>query len=99
MMNAYFTDDVVLVQATGRDQYGKAKTETTTTVKGRFEWRTKVIRNRAGEEVTSAARVYLPSTATLTHEDKIRVGGVDRLILDIQEARDFSLSHYEVYIA
>jgi hypothetical protein len=96
MINAYMNDDITLKVAS-LDTWGRA-TYTEVAIKGRFEYRTKMIRNIKGQQVVSMAKVYLASRA-LDHADKIVYGGKEYSILNIEQVKDFSNKFIKVDLA
>jgi hypothetical protein len=119
MMNAYCVDIIVINKHGGNDSWGDPTSGETVYIKGYVEWKTRLVRNQKGEEVTSTVMVYLPKRGVwnalgrrLSYEDRISIdaGGVDvygdvpdnsldRAIISIQQPKDFSHPHYEVYLA
>lgn len=97
MINAYMQDTITVSQVT-YDQWGKA-TKSNTTVKGRIEFRTKLVRNLQGEQVVSSAKVYLSTISGLGHEDKITYDGKEYSILNIEHVKDFSTKFIKVDLA
>lgn len=96
MINAYMNDSVTLKTAT-LDQWNKA-TYVSTVLKGRFEFKTKMVRNLQGEQVVSSARVYL-ANREIGHNDKIVYDGKEYVILNIEEKKDFSTKFLRVDLA
>lgn len=96
MINAYMTDNLTLRTVT-LDKWN-APTNSDVLIKGRFEFKTKLIRNLQGEQVVSTAVVWLPLT-TITHKDKIIYEGVVYSILNITEAKDFSKRFLKLLVA
>jgi hypothetical protein len=96
MLNSYMTDDIT-IKAVTYDQWG-SPTESEIEVKGRFEFKTKLVRNQAGEQVVSSANVMLP-VITLGHQDKIVYGGKTYSILSIELKKDFSNRFLLIYLA
>jgi len=88
MMNAYMTDTITLKTAT-TDKWG-SKTFTSASMKGRIEFKTKLVRNLQGEQVVSTAKLYLPKTVTVSHADVISYASKEYSILNIGYAKDFS---------
>ena len=97
MMNAYFVDTISVKVAT-TDTWG-TKTFSTTAYKGRFEYKTKMVRNLQGEMVVSTAYILLPATVTIKHADLISYIGQDYSILGIEMLRDFSTRYLKVVLA
>jgi hypothetical protein len=97
MISAYLTDSIV-VRYTVLDQWNTA-TYTDVVVKARVEWSNKIIRNAQGEQVVSAALVYLAGDITEpTNTDRITIGGVEHAIMRVDKKAAFSVSHYEIWI-
>lgn len=93
MINAYLTDDIT-VKITTYGTWGGA-TESSSTIKGRIDFRTKMMRNLQGEQVVSSAKVYLP-IMFLNHKDKIVYDGHEYSIINIREVKDFSKRFLQV---
>lgn len=105
----------MILKWNGNDSWGEPLSGTIIDVKGYVEWKTRLVRNRQGEEVVSTVMIYLPKKIarrgylgrSLLHEDKIQIGSEDfeRAIIDIRTPKDFSPNismfgpHYEVYLA
>lgn len=87
MFNSYFLDSVVLVEKSGSSSWGE-KTETEITVKARVEYKNKLVRNSAGEQVVSAAMVYMRDR-TLSPGSRIKIDGVEHSILNVVKHRSF----------
>jgi len=96
MINAYLKDTITVSTVT-LDTWGTA-TKASATVKARFEFRTKMVRNLAGEQVISSAKVYLP-IMTITHKDKIVYLTKEYSILNIEQVKDFSAKFLKLDLA
>ena len=96
MINAYMTDNITIQRIT----YGTWGTSTPTNVatKGRFEFKTKLVRNMAGEQVVSSANVMLP-VIILGHQDKVIYDSKTYSILTIELKKDFSNRFLLIYLA
>lgn len=96
MMNAYFTDTITIKTVT----YGiwGGATTVSTDLKGRFEFKTRMVRDLQGEQVVSSARVYLP-IRTIGHKDKIVYESKEYSILNIEVFKDFSKRYLRVSVA
>jgi hypothetical protein len=83
------------------DQWGQPTiTLTEIGVRCRIMYANKLIRNAAGEQVVSAAKIFYLPGQTIDHADLIEIGGVDHAILDIRVPQDSATIHHkEVYIA
>ncbi len=99
MLKAYMTEPLSIKYLTALDERNRP-TYTTVADLGFVEWTTKLIRNAQGEQVVSAARVYLRRTiAPVATKDLIVLGGKDHVIMRVDKQMLFSmLSHWEVYI-
>jgi hypothetical protein len=99
MISAYLIDSISIEYLASLDQWN-TPTYSTVAVKARVEWQDKLIRNAKGEQVVSAALVYLAGNITApTNADKITIAGVDHSIMRVDKKTDFSTSHYEIFIA
>jgi len=99
MIGAYLIDDISIKYLTALDQWN-IPTYTTITIKARIEWQNKLVRNAQGEQVVSAALVYLAGDIVApTNADLIIIDGKDHSIMRVDRRTDFSTSHFEVWIA
>jgi hypothetical protein len=96
MLKVYMTDDITIKTIT-YDQWGSPSTSSAT-AKGRFEFKTKLVRNIAGEQVVSSANVMLPADTVIGHQDKITYVGKDYSILTIELKKDFSNRFLLIYL-
>jgi len=96
-MNVYFTDTLTLKKTTF-DLWGEP-TVTTSTIKGRIIFKTRMVLNLQGEQVVSSARVLLDKDSGVSHSDKLYFDGRDHPILSIDKKKDFSERHIEVSVA
>ena len=87
----------ITVQAIAYGTWG-VSTPTDTIVKGRFEFKTKLVRNQAGEQTVSSANVILP-LMVLSHKDKIVYLGVTYSIMAMELKKDFSNRFLLIYLA
>lgn len=96
MINAYITDTITLK----RRVYGTwgGATDTESTIKGRFEFKTKMTRNLQGEQVVSTANVILP-LMSIEHKDKIVFESKEYTILAIERRKDFNSRFLLIYLA
>ncbi len=88
MINVYLQDNIKLLK-TEYDKWGNPTT-TESTIKGRFEFKTEMVRSLEGEQVVSSARVLVPADADINHEDKIEYNSRQYSILAIELGKDFS---------
>lgn len=99
MIGSYMVDPVTIVRHAAPDTFNETGAPTLELTTGYIQWGSKLIRNVQGEQVVAAARVWLEHDATLNHEDKIRIDGVDHPILQIETPKDFEARATLVYIA
>ena len=92
MLKVYSVDDVIIVRAADPpyDEWNNPNAPTLESVSGYLEWKTKLVRNLAGEEVLSRGNFLLTYDKTIDHTDKLRINGVDYPILALEPAKDFS---------
>jgi len=67
-------------------------------MKAYVAWKSHLVRNLAGEQVISRGIVYVIHDRALTHKDRIKIGTIEYVVLDIREGKDFSVDHQEVHI-
>lgn len=99
MLRAYCIDDITILRDAGEDSWGEPLTPTQIEVKGYVEWKTRLIRNIVGEQVVSRGKVYILYDGNLTHKDRVKIDGIEYVILDIREGKDFSVIFQELYLA
>lgn len=99
MISAYLRDPLTIVRHGARDQWGSEGATTSEAALGYIEWSTRLVRNIKGEEVASSANILLAYDATLTHEDRILIDGVEHSIITIQRVKDFTARAMKVFIS
>jgi hypothetical protein len=99
-------DRIVIIKWNGYDTRNEPFPKTNVTTRGYVEWKTNLVRDLKGENVTAPIHVYLHMRKTdaalgraLCHEDRVIVDGLERPIIAIHEPKSFSCPHYEVYLA
>ncbi len=97
LLDVYKTEAITWLVAGTPDQWGTYPAPAETAINARVVWKTRWVRNLAGEQVVSSASLLM--TEMPTHEDRFRISGVDHAIVAIVEVKDFSVSHYEVFLA
>ena len=98
MIKAYLIDSIQIKYLSALDQW-QEPTWNTVAVKARVEYQNKLIRNAQGEQVVSAALVYLSGNIIVpTNADRVIIEGIEHAIMRVDKKTDFSTSHYEVFI-
>ena len=98
MLNAYLVDSIFIKYLTVLDQW-QEPTWSLVAAKARVEWQDKLIRNAQGEQVISAALVYLAGDILApTNADRIVIEGIEHAIMRVDKKTDFSMSHFEIWI-
>jgi hypothetical protein len=91
-------DPLTIRYLSAMDQWN-APSYTNVDVMARVEWQDKLIRNAKGEQVVSAALVYLPGDITPpTTAGRIIIDGKEHAIMRVDKKTDFSTSHFEIWI-
>ena len=98
MVGIYLTDTITWVRAAGVDQWGTPLTPVSASISARVDWRTKLVRNFAGEQVVAAGSVLVGDKPG--HNDNFIIDGAAHVLIAIHEKKLFAaVSHYEVWIA
>lgn len=93
MINVYLSDNIVLIQSEGVDKWGEPLSPTEISLKALIDYKTRLVRNFAGEEVVASARIMLKNMI-LSHNDKIKFDDIEHAILNIAKKKDFSKNKY-----
>lgn len=101
MINAYLVETIHILRRPNPpfDAWGEPLPVTTIEVNAYTDWKNRLVRDKKGEQVLSRALVYLHYDGQLTNEDRLLISGVEYPIMQVNELKDFSTDHYEVYIA
>lgn len=113
MISAYCIDDVTIIRSGGYDSWNEPLAPTEIHVKGKIEYKTKLISSLKGEQVVAGTRgatmasamVRFPESIDadlgrdLSHEDRLKFDGAEHAILKIDKPKAFSNPIYEVYVA
>ncbi len=109
MLRAYSVDDIIIMQSGGYDEWNNPVEATEIEIKGYAEWKTNLVRNIKGEEVTSTIKLYIRKkdldlllAKALSHEDRVKsINGneINKSIINIHQPKAFSNPHYEIYLA
>lgn len=96
MISAYMTDTVTRKASGGLDANNEAQASTTTTHAAQVVWKTRIVRNQAGAEVTSAGHIV--TQIAYGHNDRVVIGNVEHAVAAIEEIKVFSrVEGYRVY--
>lgn len=104
---SYMVDDVTIVKYEGADVWQEPDPSSDVAVKGKVEYKTRLVKNLEGEDVVSSATVLLPESVDvdlareLTHEDMLTFDGVEHAIVAIEQPKAFSsffIFKYKVYV-
>ena len=106
MINSYLVDDLwtVKANATPLNKYNIPNAPTVAAVKGFIEWKSTLVRNSAGQEVTSQAIVLLKNDTDLGHEDMLRIAdiasgtNIDWPIITIKPAKGYYTAGIYVFL-
>ena len=99
MISAYMIDVLTIRYLATLDQWNSASYLDVSVI-GRIEWSDRLIRNSRGEQVVSAALVYLDGSVTApTNADRIFIDGKEHAIMRVDKKTDFSTSHFEIWIS
>ena len=90
MIGSYLIDDIT-IKTTTLDKWNVA-TYKDTDIKARVEYKTRLVRDQAGKQVVSSARIYLRNR-TITHKELINFDDIDHAILAIGKAKDFGVGY------
>jgi len=98
MLEVYEIDDLEILFYSGRNKYNQLTYKSVKT-KGYIDWKTRLVRDIAGEETVSSATIYINHPRKITHKDYIKIDDVRHSVINMVEAKDFSVNHQEVFIA
>lgn len=106
MINSYLVDDLWTVKAPDPplDEYNVPNAPIVTAIKGLIQWKTKLVMNLEGQEVTSNGNVLLKVDTDLGHDDQLRIydsargKNIDHPIIIILPAKGYSTVGIYVYL-
>ena len=104
MISAYLVDDIIVIKWAGVDIYNEPNATTPYTVKGKIEYKTRLLSALSGQQVTAGTKGAVVSSVTillgesideilvrpLQHEDRIKFGGIEHTILKIDRPKAFT---------
>lgn len=89
LMGAYARDTATWIQFQGLDDYGDLLTPVETPITVRVTWEFKRVLDKGGNEVVSSGNLLMASKPRVD-QDKIRIDGVEYIIVAAQEIKSFS---------
>lgn len=97
MLDVYTNQEVKIKRVVGKDEYGDIQTEIET-IKGRLQFKHKIVVNAEGQQVTSSATLYTKENLKLS--DYILYNGKEFKIIAISEIVNLNgeIEFREVYI-
>lgn len=106
MINSYLVDDLwtVIFPDPPKDKYNVPYAPTVTAIKGLIQWKTTLVRNIKGEEVTSKGHVLLRADINLAHSSRLRIydeatdENIDHSIITIMPAKGYYTAGIWVYL-
>ena len=97
MIDAYCNDEAALIISGGYEN-SRPKPTTPQIIKTKYFDKRKLMTGRDGQQVVSSGYFLIPKDVTLTSEDKISIDSITYVIIAIGKAKDFSQSHYKVWV-
>jgi len=98
MLRSYMKDDITVLFSEGEGDWQEPEDTDDVDMKAYIVWKTHWVRDIAGEKVVSRGMVYIIHDRKLTHKDKIKIGTVEYVILNLEPGKDFSENHQEAHI-
>lgn len=97
MLDMYTNQEVKIRRVVGKDEYGDIQTETKI-IKGRLQFKHKIVVNAEGQQVTSSATLYTKENLKMT--DFIVYNNKEFQIIAMSEAvgLDGNIEFWEVYV-
>jgi len=98
MLRSYMKDDITVLFDEGEADWQEPVATLDVPMKAYIKWKTHWVRNQAGEMVVAKGMIYIIYERLLTHKDKIKIEGIEYVILNLSPGKDFSPNHQEVHI-
>ena len=97
MISEYLNQSITLKSKSSVNAYNES-TYTNSTIKARFEYKRRMVRNNEGEEVLSTAQVF--TETQVKPDDVLTFDGRDWQVVTVENCVDLdgSVHHYEVYL-
>jgi len=104
MTSSYFVDDIIIIKWAGLDIYNEPNATTEYEVKGKIEYKTKLLSGLSGQGVVAGTKNAVTASATvllgeeiddiiggaLQHEDRIKFNNIEHTILKIDRPKAFT---------
>ena len=100
MINAYLTDTVIRHIAGTLDEWNEEGPGTTEEIKAHVVYRTKLIYNQNGEEVSSPIQILIKPGQSMDHADRIQLDGESFIhpVIRIAKERHLSIEFKEIFL-
>ena len=100
MISAYQTDTVIRHIAALIDEWNEPGADTTEEIKAHVVYRTKLVYNSSGEEVSSPIQILLKPDQAVDHKDRIQLDGESftHPIINIFHRRHMMIEFKEIYL-
>ena len=94
MFNAYSTSSFILLEKTGKSEWGE-KTEKATELCGRIDFKFRMVRDFEGKEVVSSAKITIPNRE-VDPSARVKIDGKEYPILNVTKEKAFSKNYLTV---
>jgi hypothetical protein len=93
-----YTKQSIILKTKGAVNGANEATYTPNTIRGRLQYKRKLIRNTQGQEVVSEAQLFTEHAVSL--DDRVTIDGADWPVLDVQKTVDLdgAVQWYEVML-
>lgn len=103
MLRVYMKDDITVLYSEGEGDYGEPATTTDVEMKAYIVWGTHLINKISGAQVIaspliSIGIVYVMPERLIGHADRIKINGIEHVVLNTMAGKDFSENHQEIHI-
>ena len=97
LISEYLNQSITLKAKASVNAYNES-TYTSSTIKARFEYKRRMVRNRDGEELLSTAQVF--TEAQVKPDDVLTFDGRDWQVITVENCVDLegNVNHYEVFL-
>lgn len=106
MINSYLVDDLWTVKAPDPpyNDYNEPNAPIVVAIKGLIQWKTKLVKNLAGEDVVSMGNVLIKEDTDLGHNDQLRIydstsdSNIDHQIIAMLPAKGYFTAGVYVFL-